>query len=462
MFFIKKNLKIRINLFIIVTILLLFMDNLYAGDPYGLVLVKALRVRAKANVNSPHKFMLKKGSRFTIDGYQGSWLEISYKGMKGYLHSDERYVKIFDKTTTGRLRNARERAKTIDNKIQNNLKLIKEYKNKEKGLVNLLSDIDQSLNRNRLKIATLKKKLRKTNRQIRLIEGKEKKLLSEIQKIEVYISKRIIAFYKLKRAGTMNFLASADSVYDFMIREKAILRFVKSDLALFNKRNKDMLKLLNLQNNLANKNQRIGALKQEYESKQDSFNIERRERSKFLSVIRSRKSSRIEAIKALEKASLALDDKISSISIDIYKKKKSPKKSNFGFSKGTLEMPVKGRIISFYGANRSSKYNIVTFKSGIKIKAQRGDPVQAVFGGEIMFASWFKGYGNMMIINHGNHYYTLYAHMEELFKSKGEKIEKGDVIATVGDTGSISGSGLHFEIRHHGKPIDPIKWLKNG
>jgi septal ring factor EnvC (AmiA/AmiB activator) len=452
--------KLVIWMFFLVSSLLI-CENIYA-QPYGVVLVNALRVRAKADVKSSQIYKLKRSSRFNIKGYDGSWIRISYKNVKGYVVSDERFVRIFDKTKKGLLRNARQKAKSIDNKIQTNLKLIEKYKSKEKGLINTLSDIDKSLHRNRKQLSSLGRELRTLAKLIVKLENEEKSLNTEIKRIESYSGKRIIAFYKLKRAGTMNFLASADSVYDFMVRDKAILRLVKSDLALFNRRNKDMLKLLNLQNNLSNKNQILMDLRVEHEKKQESFRLERKRRGNFLSVIRGRKSSRLAAIKDLEKASQALDNKISSISIDIRKRYINPKLTNFGFLKGKMDMPVKGRIISFYGASRSKKYNIVTFKSGIKIKAKRGEPVQAVFGGEIMFASWFKGYGNMMIINHGNSYYTLYAHMEDIFKEKGEKISKGDVIATVGDSGSISGSGLHFEIRHRGKPVDPVKWLKNG
>ena len=80
----------------------------------------------------------------------------------------------------------------------------------------------------------------------------------------------------------------------------------------------------------------------------------------------------------------------------------------------------------------------------------------------LIYIFWFKGYGNMIIIDHGDNYYTVYAHAEELFASKGDTIDIGDVVATVGDSGSIIGPSLHFEVRHHGKPVDPLKWIKKG
>lgn len=128
--------------------------------------------------------------------------------------------------------------------------------------------------------------------------------------------------------------------------------------------------------------------------------------------------------------------------------------------KGLLQMPVKGKIASNFGKFTNEKFNLVGFRSGIDIQSRRGEPIRAVFDGSVVYAAWFKGYGNMIIIDHGNHYYTVYAHAEDLFKTKGATVTTGEVIATVGDSGSLKGPGLYFELRHHGKPIDPLDWIK--
>ena len=127
-----------------------------------------------------------------------------------------------------------------------------------------------------------------------------------------------------------------------------------------------------------------------------------------------------------------------------------------------LSFPVKGKIIQLFGPYRNPQFNVMNFRGGIDIQADRGDPIQAVHRGRVLYADWFTGYGNMMIIDHGDAYYTVYAHAEALFKKKGAAVEAGEVIATVGDTGSLEGAVLHFEIRHHGKPIDPLGWLQTG
>ena len=125
-------------------------------------------------------------------------------------------------------------------------------------------------------------------------------------------------------------------------------------------------------------------------------------------------------------------------------------------------MPVKGKIISAFGPYEHPKFRVTNFRNGIDIEADRGARVQTVFSGHVLYASWFKGYGNMIIINHGDKYYTVYAHLETLLKTRGEYVNTGDEIATVGDTGSMVGPKLYFEVRHRGKPMNPLDWIIAG
>jgi septal ring factor EnvC (AmiA/AmiB activator) len=106
--------------------------------------------------------------------------------------------------------------------------------------------------------------------------------------------------------------------------------------------------------------------------------------------------------------------------------------------------------------------NTQAFRNGIDIAADRGEPVRAVHAGTVLYASWFKAYGNIVVIDHGESYYTVYAHLEDVFKSVDNRVEAGDAIATVGDSGAMGATGLYFEIRHHDRPLDPMEWLKRG
>ncbi|MFK5951983.1 MAG: peptidoglycan DD-metalloendopeptidase family protein, partial [Desulfobacterium sp.] len=178
------------------------------------------------------------------------------------------------------------------------------------------------------------------------------------------------------------------------------------------------------------------------------------------------RAAMVSARNALAKTMKAL--KTHSSTPDVKKKKETRtgtwkgKKGLFLSRMGSLPMPVRGRILSKFGTRIDEDDKTFTFQAGIDIKVGMGEPVKSVFRGEILYADWLKGYGNLIIINHGDNYYTLYAHVEEVFKKKGDVVADREVIATAGDTGVVRGRYLHFEVRHHGKPVDPLKWLKKG
>ena len=124
--------------------------------------------------------------------------------------------------------------------------------------------------------------------------------------------------------------------------------------------------------------------------------------------------------------------------------------------KGKLAWPVKGKIHRRFGIRRSVR------SKGIDIKTKPGTPVRAVWGGGVEFADWFRGYGKLLIIHHGAKDYTIVAHLSELTKRKGERVEAGEIVGRAGDTGSVDGCLVHFEIWHAGRPEDPLKWLRAG
>jgi septal ring factor EnvC (AmiA/AmiB activator) len=85
-----------------------------------------------------------------------------------------------------------------------------------------------------------------------------------------------------------------------------------------------------------------------------------------------------------------------------------------------------------------------------------------VHAGSVAYAGWFRGYGNVIIIDHGDHFYSVYAHLEETFKSVENRVEAGEVVATAGDSGPMGGAGLYFELRHRDRAVDPVDWLRPG
>jgi septal ring factor EnvC (AmiA/AmiB activator) len=117
-------------------------------------------------------------------------------------------------------------------------------------------------------------------------------------------------------------------------------------------------------------------------------------------------------------------------------------------------------VASAFGRQEHPKFRTVTYNRGIEISAAMGRPVLAVYDGTVLYADWFRGYGRLVILDHGGGYFTLYAHASELLVKVGDQVTRGQPIARVGDTGSLEGPQLYFEVRHRGKPQDPLAWLE--
>jgi septal ring factor EnvC (AmiA/AmiB activator) len=128
--------------------------------------------------------------------------------------------------------------------------------------------------------------------------------------------------------------------------------------------------------------------------------------------------------------------------------------------KGSLPWPVKGRVIKTFGRQVHPKYKTVTLSKGVDIQAPTGTDIRAVADGKVLYSSWLRGYGQFLILSHSRGYYTLYAHASEILVEVNDVVRAGQVIARVGETGSLDGPKLHFEVRHSKEQLDPLAWLK--
>ena len=127
--------------------------------------------------------------------------------------------------------------------------------------------------------------------------------------------------------------------------------------------------------------------------------------------------------------------------------------------KGSLPWPADGRVRSTFGRHKHPKFDTYTIQNGIEIDAPADAPVEAVHEGEVVFAERFKGYGLMVVVDHGGKHHSLYAHLGEARVQPGQKVAAGEVVGTVGST-TLEGPGLYFEMRFQGRPEDPLEWLR--
>jgi len=127
--------------------------------------------------------------------------------------------------------------------------------------------------------------------------------------------------------------------------------------------------------------------------------------------------------------------------------------------KGRLAWPVQGRVVVGYGMHRDQEYWTTTFNPGVDIEAREGDPVGAVAAGTVVFSGWHSGLGNLVVVDHGQSYYSLYGHLLRPRVAVGQLVAEGQQVGDVGDTLSLRGACLHFQIRHERRSLDPLEWL---
>ncbi len=129
----------------------------------------------------------------------------------------------------------------------------------------------------------------------------------------------------------------------------------------------------------------------------------------------------------------------------------------FSSLRGKLRLPVLGELTGRFGAPRGAA---ATEAKGVFIRAPEGRPVRAVAGGQVVYADWMRGFGNLLIVDHGEAYLSIYANNDSLLKQVGDVIAPGETIATTGASGGNEETGLYFELRHLGKAFDPLRWVK--
>jgi septal ring factor EnvC (AmiA/AmiB activator) len=461
---------------VVVTVLLIrHSAEIHATQPQvGIITARLLHLRTEPNPDNPSLKILRKGTKVGILEQIDGWLKISYEGQIGYIRNRERYVHILgigiltDKQLktdqVNDIKRFREKAENISLEIKKGEAEIQLFTKKELNIINNLNHIDLSLNTARKKVSESNTDLITLEKQISETTVASKDLVKKIEENEVYAAKRLVSLYKLNWLGRLNVLASAESLYNLFQSKKNLELILSHDQNTRENLLKNKLELQMLLVRLNTQKKEKLSLEDDLEEQIQIMAAKRTQRASLLDDIRSKKTLETAAIESLKQAAKDLNIIIKSLSSAAVPSDQIKKKSAKDFTslKGLLNMPVKGKIKYFFGPYKNSKFNVVNFRSGIVIQADRGEPIRAVFDGKILYASWFKGYGNMIIVDHGDNYYTVYAHAEELFASKGDIVDKGEVVATVGDTGSLIGPSLHFEVRHHGKPVNPLKWIKKG
>jgi septal ring factor EnvC (AmiA/AmiB activator) len=205
----------------------------------------------------------------------------------------------------------------------------------------------------------------------------------------------------------------------------------------------------------AEERERLAALEADSRSELSSVDAARTERSKAVRAINSQIRSNSDTIAKLKREAAGLEKLVADLRRAL---KDLPPGAGQAFEKvrGKLAWPTGGKLVARFGQSRGGglKWN------GVMIAADRGSEVRALYEGRIAYSDWLPGMGLLLIIDHGG-YMSLYAHNEQLFKAVGDRVESGEVVATVGDSGGRSQPGLYLEIRRGAAPVDPVPWFRH-
>lgn len=283
---------------------------------------------------------------------------------------------------------------------------------------------------------------------------KELEKLREKQKS--ILAKRLRMSYKEGSLFPIKVLFSADNVNDLLQRIKYLETVTAYDSSIF-ERYQEKLRALELEReNLLQTQARLMELEQEAVNKKEEIRLERGGKASLLAKLKNEKKIALQARQELINATSSLNNLI----MGLEKRLSSGEGLNFEEAKGVLPLPVQGAILNRIGKRKDSSYESYIVYNGINIKTPKGTPVRVIHEGKVLFSGPLEGYGNLIIVGHGEQFHSLYGHLDEIITAVGKKVRSGQIIAKSGDTGSLVGESLYFELRRMGKPIDPSGWFQ--
>lgn len=332
-------------------------------------------------------------------------------------------------------------------------------KKREGSVLSQLEEMDRRLRLLQKEAGLIELKTREKDFEMEELSTVIGGLNDEIREKRGAISKRLRTLYQERQTGSLKILSAARDYPDFMRR----LHYLKT---IARKEGELLSQFKEKQNELEGKNHQVGIVKehliQEKEAlaqKLAEIRSEKRKKDQLLTRVRNEKVFYERALAELDESSLQLQMLIKKMEEE-KKRLQQPPSGKFSKEKGRLTWPSDGQIVSLFGRQKHPKFDTFIYKKGIEIEPSRGDEVRAVYDGTIIFANWFKGYGMVIIIDHGENYYSIYAHLAKLLVSVGDKVGRSRSIGQIGETGLSQGSNLYFEIRHQGEPLDPLTWLQ--
>jgi septal ring factor EnvC (AmiA/AmiB activator) len=345
---------------------------------------------------------------------------------------------------------------------------------REAGVLSELEGIDRRLSDKRQQVVALDTRLRRAQADVGELQGEIGRLQSRRSGQEDVLGRRLRALYKLQvQGGVLPIVLSGADPVEQAVQLRHLTTLASVDARLIREYRVTSEVLADRKSRVEARGREMASLRSEADQERAEFDQEAAKRRALLAKVQSERAYHDRMVGELSEATRRLEAFIR----DLQEKQRravakvpppsrpgrpAPGDAGPGFAslRGRLAWPADGRVVAEYGPQVNPRFGTKTFRNGIDIEAGEGSNIAAVFPGQVVYTGWFRGYGNLIIVDHGGEYYTVYAHAADIRVTEGDEVKQGQIIGTVGDTGSLQGPRLYFEVRHEGKPQDPTQWLR--
>lgn len=288
--------------------------------------------------------------------------------------------------------------------------------------------------------------------------GHIEELEASIASLAPYLAGRSVSLYKLGKLSYVRLLLSVEEPSELTRAYRYISRLASEDASKMHRFLDDQTALERTKQALTAQTELMLATRKQLEATSRTLDSRRASRRALLEDVGNRQELAGTLVSELESArerlGMLVDDLVAGETAEV-ETIHLPMRA----FEGEIGWPVSGELEGRFGRQLHPRFKTVTVRNGIEIEAEPGDNVNAVYDGEVVFASWFQGYGKLLILRHPGNVHSLYGFLSDFAAAPGDWVSRGEHVAFVGDTGSLSGPRLYFEIRVLGSPVDPETWL---
>lgn len=362
---------------------------------------------------------------------------------------------------TDKIEKERKALDQLKDQIEETRKQADEAGKKRESLLQGIQTLDERVLHYRQAHQEISRKLRKKDQEIEVINTQLAGLRVSVRERQDAILARLRVQYMEGRFGYWKTLLASDSYGDFQRRLQYLSAVSERDYALMGTFRADMTHMEQAERQ--REEARVGMLsyKQSTEKQLAEMKSVKKEKKVYLTKITHEKESYEHALQELERSASRIDSLLRELE---QRRRAAAVRPPTGAIaprgvKGALPWPADGSIISFFGRQKHPAFNTYVQRRGIEIKTVEGSAIHAVMPGSVVYADWLKGYGLVIILDHANGFFSLYAHASKILVTVGAQVGAGQAIGETGDTGMTGENTLYFELRQGAEPLDPLQWL---